>query len=99
MATVHGNESFESSLDFIRLVLSSDKGLDAAKFTSYLKWLFNHADSKEASAGFPLGLYAYTYTEGVEEKTFDRYEDFEVWAKNSALVKNATTLSGISHKP
>lgn len=81
---------------FLQDVISNQAGLGAEEFKHYLKWLFNLVGKDGSHSEFPLVLFGYTYTDGVFDKEFTTYEDFDIWAAEA--IAYAKTLDGIKVK-
>lgn len=76
--------------DFLAIAGHSDLGLDADNFKAYLRWLLNSPPDDESPPEFPLVVFGFTYSEGVQDTRFSSYADFSQWA--AAALQYAKTI-------
>ncbi|MFC5478676.1 hypothetical protein [Massilia suwonensis] len=81
----------DSAINLIRSTLNAENGLDEQQFTAYIRWLIE-GDKGGGSAGFPIGIFAFSNARRVRGREFKNYEAFSEWAKNDPNVQNARSI-------
>ncbi|WP_201446484.1 hypothetical protein [Burkholderia gladioli] len=76
--------------EFLTRAEDSNLGLDAEKFKTYLRWLLDSPPGDGSPPDFPLVVFGFTYSEGIQDKRFSSYADFSHWA--AAAVQYAKKI-------
>lgn len=94
MKNVHDDDqAFESAVGFVSRAIGQEIGLEAEDFGNYLRWLLKNSGGACEDSAQKLGLFGFSYNNEVEEMIFNKFDDFEVWAKKASIVANAKPLS------